>query len=138
MRWNNLRDPNAPINEKEVTDAYDAAASTVHGLIVQRGFGAAIVGTGRIHRPIETPELGVIRYMAIDERRRGQGLGRLLLEGMEAQAKAIETGVPLERLEANARVTALGYYETLGYSAIGDEFELVGVPHVRIVKQFTA
>ena len=138
MRWENLRDPQQPIDEKQVTDEYESAESTVHGLVIQRGFGARIVGTGRIHRPTESPEVGWIRYMAVDERRRGQGLGRLLLEGMEAQAIALPTEIPLVRLEANARLSALGYYQELGYTAVGDEFELVGLPHVRIVKQLQA
>jgi len=34
----------------------------------------------------------------------------------------------------HARKTAMGFYEKLGYAAVGDEFSEVGIPHVEMKK----
>jgi len=74
-----------------------------------------------------------LRGMAVDPAHQGRGLGRLLLdEGVRRLAAA---GV--ERCWANARTTALGFYEAQGFSAVGDEFESIGLPHRIVVRTLT-
>ena len=68
-----------------------------------------------------------LRGMAVDPSMQGTGLGRLVLA--EATAAAREAGSSL--LWANARTSALGFYERLGWRIVGEEFVASdsGLPH---------
>jgi predicted GNAT family N-acyltransferase len=71
-----------------------------------------------------------IRQMACAEEHRGRGYGRELLKHLEATL--LERG--FEHISMHARVTALGFYEKLGYASVGGEFAEVGLPHARLEK----
>ena len=58
------------------------------------------------------------RFMAVDPAVQGGGVGRALLD--EVNARALSSGTRL--LWANGRDTALGFYRRLGYEVVGDEF----------------
>lgn len=71
-----------------------------------------------------------IRQMAVAPAHQGKGLGRRLLGEVETDLRARG----FRHLQLNARSSAAGFYEKLGYRAIGDEYLSVTVPHVRMVK----
>jgi len=71
-----------------------------------------------------------LRGMAVDPAHRGLGLGRALLEAAEPRLRA--AGVEL--CWANARTSALGFYEANGFTTEGEEFESVGLPHRVVVR----
>lgn len=75
-----------------------------------------------------------IRAMATKETVRGLGLGRLLLEA--AEEFAIQSGA--DYLWANARTTALKFYDKAGYQQQSEIFDIKGVgPHIIISKQIS-
>ncbi|WP_339735329.1 GNAT family N-acetyltransferase [uncultured Gimesia sp.] len=78
----------------------------------------------------ETPDKAKIRQMAVSVEYQNQGIGKQLVRNMELDLK--QQGV--ESLELEARSTAVGFYEKLGYDAEGEEFLAVSIPHVRMVK----
>jgi GNAT superfamily N-acetyltransferase len=66
-----------------------------------------------------------LRGMASDPVVRGMGAGRLVLQ--EAHRTAAERGLPLW---CNARVSAMGFYEKMGWEVEGLEFEVPDIgPH---------
>ena len=68
---------------------------------------------------------GQLRGMAVDPAARGAGVGLALL-------RAVEAAHP-DGLWCNARVSALGFYESAGWRVISEEFEISGVgPHVKM------
>jgi GNAT superfamily N-acetyltransferase len=72
-----------------------------------------------------------LRGMAVAADRQGQGIGALVLMGAIDLVRA--AGAPL--LWANARTTALAFYERLGFRVVGEEY-LHGplrLPHKLIV-----
>ncbi len=71
-----------------------------------------------------------MRAVAVDDRVRGQGVGRVLVE--EFERKALELG--FTESFAHAREVALPFYLALGYEAFGDRFEEVTIPHQRVRK----
>ncbi len=73
----------------------------------------------------ESPEFLQLRAMAVEPELHGRGVGRMIVEGAEARAKA--RGVPVIALEA--RQTAIGFYARLGYLVDGEEYLKVGIPH---------
>jgi predicted GNAT family N-acyltransferase len=63
---------------------------------------------------------------------RGRGLGRLVMEHLEAQAR--ENGCVRVRL--NAQTAVEGFYERLGYGRVGEVFVEADIPHVEMMKRF--
>jgi predicted GNAT family N-acyltransferase len=66
-----------------------------------------------------------LRQMAVANSLQGKGVGRALMIFSENLAR--DRGY--KKLIMHARKTALGFYEKLGYSVSGDEFEEVTIPH---------
>lgn len=71
-----------------------------------------------------------LRGMAVDPRHEGRGLGRALLDAAFVRLRS--TGVEL--CWANARTSALGFYEANGFTAEGEVFESIGLPHRVVVR----
>ncbi len=71
-----------------------------------------------------------LRQMAVSPDVQGQGVGAALLRAFEAHTH--ETG--LSKIVLAARVTAQRFYEANGYTAEGDVFEEVTIPHIRMTK----
>lgn len=75
-------------------------------------------------------DLVKLRAMAVDASLRKAGIGRMLVK--EAEKIAVAAGY--KDMEMFARVPAVGFYEKLGYTVIGDEFLEVGIPHLLMKK----
>jgi predicted GNAT family N-acyltransferase len=80
-------------------------------------------------------EAGVAKIgrMAVIDDVRGQGVGRKLLELLEAEARRRGAS----RFTLGAQVHAQRFYETFGYKAQGPVFDDAGIPHVRMDKPAT-
>jgi len=72
-----------------------------------------------------------LRQMAVQNNLQGKGIGASMLNFAELVAR--DKGY--KKLVMHARKTALGFYEKLGYIAIGDEFEEVTLPHYIMEKK---
>jgi predicted GNAT family N-acyltransferase len=66
-----------------------------------------------------------LRQMAVPNSMQGKGIGRALM----IFAENIARDLGYRKLIMHARKTALGFYQKLGYSACGEEFEEVTIPH---------
>ena len=73
-----------------------------------------------------------LRGMAVDPSRQGQGVGRQLLDAAAERLRA--AGV--DAVWANARDTALGFYERLGWEIVGDGYVHgpMGLPHHLVIR----
>jgi len=71
-----------------------------------------------------------IRQMAVSPSHQGRGLGRRLMEELEKTLKARG----FRHFVLDARTSAAGFYERLGYTVVGEEFLEVTLPHVRMEK----
>jgi predicted GNAT family N-acyltransferase len=71
-----------------------------------------------------------IERMAVLESRRGEGVGRAILETVEAHAR--EEG--FERARLHGQIRSAGFYEALGYERVSGEFEEADIPHVAMEK----
>ncbi len=102
----------------------DDDPGTLHLGIVSDGVVVAISTWLRSGSAIQ------LRGMATEPDLAGSGLGRRLLnEGIE---RAADSGAEL--VWANARVTAVGFYERFGFITVGEVFTTpeVGLPHLRV------
>jgi predicted GNAT family N-acyltransferase len=71
-----------------------------------------------------------LRQMAVKPKIQGTGLGAAMMNYAEQMAK--DAG--FKKMVMNARKTALGFYEKLGYETKGDEFVEVTLPHFYMQK----
>ena len=71
-----------------------------------------------------------IRQMAVSPAHQRRGLGRRLMNELEAHLRSRG----LTHLVLHARASAVEFYEKLGYAVVGDEFIDVTIAHVRMVK----
>lgn len=81
--------------------------------------------------PPPEPKAWRLRGMAVDPTRQGSGVGREVLAAAVAAAR--DAGAPM--LWANARSTAVGFYERCGWRVLGGEFITpdTGRPHRRML-----
>jgi predicted GNAT family N-acyltransferase len=100
-------------------DAADADA--VH--VFSRDDSGALVATGRL---LVRGSSAVIGRMAADAAVRGRGYGAAVLEELHRQA--VQRGVTA--VELHAQVSARGFYERAGYTAVGEEYEEAGIRHI--------
>jgi predicted GNAT family N-acyltransferase len=73
-----------------------------------------------------------MRQVAVLENRQNQNIGYKLVKFSEEYAK--EAGYL--KIVLNARKTAVGFYEKLGYEKFGDEFLEINIPHYKMLKIF--
>ena len=71
-----------------------------------------------------------LRQMAVYEEWQGKGVGRKLVE--EAERYCWQKGY--HKIILHARRVALGFYRSMDYNIIGDEFTEVGIPHFNMEK----
>jgi len=72
-----------------------------------------------------------MRQVAVRHDLQGKGIGRALVR--ESERLAIDRGFTVMTL--NARLSALPFYERLGYTTVGPEFQEVTIPHRRMEKR---
>jgi ribosomal protein S18 acetylase RimI-like enzyme len=77
-----------------------------------------------------SPAEARIRQMAVSPSHQGRGAGSRIMDELEAtlEARGFEDCV------LDARVSAAGFYDRLGYRIVGEPFLEVTVRHVRMVK----
>ncbi len=106
------------------SDWYHSAEHDVHAVVLASG--SRLLGAARlIGAPGDASRQ--LRQVAVEPAVRGMGLGAELVVALEDRAREEWA----EEIWLNARDSAIGFYERLGYVAEGDEFvsELTGIPH---------
>jgi len=125
LRWRILREPWTQSRES-ATDGHERDA---FHLMALEG-GTLLVGVGRLH--FNSPEEAQVRYMAVESDRARAGIGSLILEKLEAHARAQGA----RRVVLNARESAVPFYKKHYYVQGGrasTEFE--AVVHWRMMKE---
>jgi predicted GNAT family N-acyltransferase len=98
-------------------------------------FHMGYVQDGQVHGILilkPATEQGIIRMRQVAVRTglQGQGIGKQLVGFSEDWS--LKNGY--KRMELHARKTAVDFYKSMGYSAVGDEFLEVNIPHVMMYK----
>ncbi len=91
------------------------------------------VGAARVRFPDDANRAKIERVSVIPKYR-GKGVGKDIMMKIDEHLR--ELGVSEIYLDAQSHVK--NFYEKLGYTQIGDEFEEVGIPHVVMVKRLTS
>ncbi|MEW2314753.1 GNAT family N-acetyltransferase [Streptomyces bauhiniae] len=109
-------------------DAYDATA--LHVLAI--GADGIPLGTGRLlhgeaarGKTGGDASVGSLGRLAVTRRARGLGVGAALVRAIEDAARDLG----LTAVDLHAQTQALGFYERLGYTVYGPEFQDAGIAH---------
>ncbi len=109
----------------------DRDAVAVH--VVSRGRSGQnagrVVATGRLLLPEDGSRTAGVGRMAADASVRGLGHGAAVLAELHRQA-ALRGATAVE---LHAQVTARGFYERAGYTAVGEEYLEAGIAHVTML-----
>ncbi|MBL4584852.1 MAG: GNAT family N-acetyltransferase [Pseudomonadales bacterium] len=116
----------------------DLDSTTVHYGVINAQAIVGILSLYRVnHEEIDIPQSWQLRAMATCESARGKGYGIKLIEKAESYIKSGYTHCILGQcIWANARTSALGFYQKLGYLSVGPEFDIPAVgPHYLCYKK---
>ena len=103
-------------------------ATAVHAL--SRDDAGRVVATGRLLPDAAGPGRAIVGRMAADAAVRGRGHGSAVLAVLEAEAAARAQ----RAVELHAQLTARGFYDRAGYTAVGEPYEAAGIAHVTMTK----
>lgn len=86
-------------------------------------------------RLVVNENIGYLSQIVVNEKYRGQGIGKQLI--LMNEKKALELGVSQIRLAA--KVEVVEFYYKLGYSKLGDVFpsKKTGLPHQLLIKKIS-
>lgn len=87
------------------------------------------IGTARLR--IVDGRLGKAQRVAVLPSARGRRVGTALMVALEGEAAS----KGCREIQLGAQIQALGFYESLGYEAFGDEFDDAGIPHRHMRKR---
>ena len=116
-----VSEQNVPAEEE--LDEEDAGAT--HVIALHHG---STVGTGRLLT--RDPAIAVIGRMAVDQDWRRQGVGGLILDFLEEEARA----QGLRRSVLHAQEYVKSFYASHGYVEHGEPFTEVNIPHIEMRK----
>jgi len=123
FRWKVLRKPlkmsHIPLKDNLEDRSYHYMAINISN---------DILACGRVH--MNTKKEAQIRYMGVSENRRRMGLGSLIVDRLENQAKVLGAS----SITLNARNVALNFYKSQGYEAIESYQSDTNIPHTRMEK----
>jgi predicted GNAT family N-acyltransferase len=105
----------------------DRDVTAIHAL--SRNATGRVVATGRLL--LGDDGRASIGRMATDPAARGSGHGAAVLAELQRQAAA--RGV--REIELHAQVTARGFYDRAGYTAVGEVYEEAGIAHVTMIRR---
>jgi N-acetylglutamate synthase-like GNAT family acetyltransferase len=125
LRWEVLR---KNWGQPEGTERDNDEYSSIHRVILKAENEDTLLACGRIQQTGEN--LAQIRYMAVDEFFRGQGLGSEVLKSLEDAA----IGMKISTVFLNAREQAVHFYLQSEYRIEEEVSPFLGIRHFRMTK----
>ena len=122
FRWQTLRKPLNLLRGSEQDELED---TSFHIAAYEE---QTLVGIGRLHTEINN--MGRIRYMAVDPKYRGKGVGSSILRELEDIAQTNN----LQACWLNAREDAIPFYLKNGYEIKGEANSELTIEHKRMEK----
>ncbi len=125
LRWKLLR---APWNQPEGSEVDDIEEQCFHVMAVDDK--DKVIGIARLQ--FNSDNETQIRYMAVSEPNKRQGIGRKLINTMEQRAKKYSH----KKIVMDAREPAVNFYKKLGYNVIEKSYLLFDeIQHFRMSKE---
>ncbi|UOR13102.1 GNAT family N-acetyltransferase [Halobacillus amylolyticus] len=110
------------VSEQDEHDAFEDQATHIVGYFDGEPFAAARL------RFIE--DYAKLERICVEKAHRGNSFGKQIIHYMETVIK--DEGY--SRAKLNSQTHAEGFYESLGYRTVSEEFMDAGIPHVTMIK----
>ena len=124
LRYRILR---APWGEPEGSEVDAIEDQCFHIMVIN---DETVLGVGRLQ--YNSADEAQIRYMAVEKEYEGNGIGRMIVNTLEQQARKKNVGIVI----LDAREPAVGFYQTLGYKIENKSYVLFNeIQHYRMTKQ---
>ena len=124
LRYRILR---TPWGEPEGSEVDEMEDQCFHIMATNNGH---VMGVGRMQ--FNTEDEAQIRYMAVEKEYEGNGIGRMIVNILEQQAREKNVGTVI----LDAREPAVGFYQKLGYKIEKKSYVLFNeIQHFRMTKQ---
>ncbi len=91
------------------------------------------IGTARV-RFLDQGKTAKIERLAVLPENRSQGVGKAIMETIDEYLENRH----VQKAYMSSQKLVKGFYEKLGYHTVGDVFEEVGIPHVKMEKIYTS
>ncbi len=125
LRWQILR---KPWGQKQGSEQDEFEQQAIHKMVINEK--GEVLAVGRLEKVDKCQ--GEIRFMAVSETAQGQGLGQQIINALEQQASQLG----LKEINLNARESAVGFYQKLGYQTVTFSHTLSdAIKHYTMVKQ---
>lgn len=125
LRYEILR---KPWNQPPSSTKDEWEGQSIHVLMLDKNNDA--IACGRLQ--LNSKDEGQIRSMAVRTDLQGKGLGKKIIDYIEAKARALN----LKIITLDARINAVAFYERSGYQVVGESYLLFGViPHFKMEKK---
>ena len=121
LRWQILR---KPWGQKQGSEQDEHEKQAIHKMVISEQ--GEVLAVGRLDKTDKYQ--GKIRFIAVSEKHRRQGLGQQIINALEQQASQLA----MKEITLNARENAIGFYQDLGYKTMGYSHTLFDE-----IKQFT-
>ena len=115
------------IEEQGVSEADEVDDKDDDAIHLLARDGGVPVGSARL---LVLGEVGKVGRVCVLQQARGAGLGAAL---MRAAVERFRQVPGVKKVKLGAQVHALGFYERLGFTAVGDVFDDAGIPHREMV-----
>ncbi|MCL2462312.1 MAG: GNAT family N-acetyltransferase [Defluviitaleaceae bacterium] len=115
------------IEEQGIDEAVEMDGADGDAIHLVAYDGARPVATGRM-RLIDNQ--AVIGRVAVLKEERGKGYGDFVARVLIWQAAEMR----YDRQVVHAQLPVAGFYRKLGFSAVGEEYEEAGIPHITMVR----
>ena len=109
LRWRILR---APWNKPRGSEKDELEESAEH--LIACDVDGKLIGVGRIH--YMSKDQAQVRYMAVEENLRGQGVGDAIYRQLESLALYSS----VKCITVNARMNAVEFYQRMGFNIVSD------------------
>jgi predicted GNAT family N-acyltransferase len=124
LRWRILR---APWGEPEGSEVDEIEDQCFHIMVMDN---QKTIAVGRLQ--YNSADEAQIRYMAVEKEYEGNGIGGMIVNTLEQQAK----NKNINTVMLDAREPAVGFYQKLGYSVEEKSYVLFNeIQHFRMTKQ---
>ena len=123
FRWEMLRKP-LGMSMDSLADSIEEESFHLMGIDEEGN----VIASGRVH--FNTPDEAQIRYMAVDDNFKRQGIGSEIVTELERYALSKKAVTII----LNARENAISFYLSLGYSEVCPYQSDTGIPHKTMKK----
>ncbi len=124
LRWKILR---KPWQQEKGSEKDELENESIHRIAV---LNKKIIAVGRLH--CINKESMQIRYMAVSEYYKNQGIGKAILFSLEKEAEKNNA----KSIVLHARETAVGFYQKYNYNIVADSHVLYEkIKHIKMIKE---